>query len=165
MTIKEKAERAAAGATLDGLLKYVDKNPQENMVKLLDISEKLLGGTFPKHYIDAMREGIIKGEHERLSDAFLNRHQPSKRSDVIPPVGEHLCLSHANFLLLVNYSIRREETKPCAFSGLFLRHFPVMSSPLHVSYNGEEKEKRERGDFAYEDNSAYACIRSVVQGI
>lgn len=63
MTIKEKAERAAAGATLDGLLKYVDKSPQENMVKLLDISEKLLGGTFPKHYIDAMREGIIKGDN------------------------------------------------------------------------------------------------------
>ncbi|MBQ4266908.1 MAG: hypothetical protein IJB93_01840 [Clostridia bacterium] len=40
MTIKEKAERAAAGATLDGLLKYVDKNPQENMVKLLDISRE-----------------------------------------------------------------------------------------------------------------------------
>ena len=30
MTLKDKAERAAVSATLDTLLKYVDKNPEEN---------------------------------------------------------------------------------------------------------------------------------------
>ncbi len=63
MTIKEKAERAAVGATLDGLLKYVDKNPKENLTRLLDIAEKLLGGTFPKKYLDATREAIKDGDN------------------------------------------------------------------------------------------------------
>ena len=51
MTIKEKAERVAVGATIDGLLKYIDKNPQENLIKLIDLAEKLLGDTFPKKNI------------------------------------------------------------------------------------------------------------------
>lgn len=63
MTIKEKAERAAVGTALDGLLKYVDKNPKENLTKLLDIAEKLLAGTFPKKYLDATRAAIKDGDN------------------------------------------------------------------------------------------------------
>ncbi len=58
MTIKEKAERLAVGTAIDGLLKYVDKNPQENMIKLIDLAEKLLGDTFPKKNIEAARRII-----------------------------------------------------------------------------------------------------------
>ena len=42
MTIKDKAERLAVGATLDGILKYIDKKPKENLIRLLDVTEKLL---------------------------------------------------------------------------------------------------------------------------
>ena len=62
MTLKEKAEFKAAGVTLDTLLKYVDKKPQENMLKLLDIVEKLLGDTFPKKNLTAMKNAIKKGD-------------------------------------------------------------------------------------------------------
>ncbi len=62
MTLKEKTERKFAEVTLDKLLKYVDKNPQENLLKLLNIAEKLLGGTFPKKNLEAIRETIEKGE-------------------------------------------------------------------------------------------------------
>ena len=62
MTLKEKAEFKAAGITLDTLLKYVDKKPQENMLKLLDIVEKLLGDTFPKKNLAAMKKAIEKGD-------------------------------------------------------------------------------------------------------
>lgn len=58
MTIKEKAERAAVGATIDGLLKYIDKNPQENLTKLVNFAEKLLGDTFPKKNFEAARKII-----------------------------------------------------------------------------------------------------------
>lgn len=58
MTIKEKAERAAVGATIDGLLKYIDKNPQENLNKLVALAEKLLGDTFPKKNFEAARRII-----------------------------------------------------------------------------------------------------------
>lgn len=62
MTIKEKTERRFAAVTIDGLLKYIDKNPKENILKLLDIVEKLLGGIFPQKNLAAMRKAIEKGE-------------------------------------------------------------------------------------------------------
>lgn len=62
MNMKEKSERKAAEITLEALLKYVDKNPQDNILKLLDISEKLLGGTFPKKYLDAIKATVRSGE-------------------------------------------------------------------------------------------------------
>lgn len=62
MTNKEKAERKLAGTTLDALLKYVDKNPQKNILKLLSVVEKLSGKTFPKKNFEAMKKAIEKGE-------------------------------------------------------------------------------------------------------
>ncbi len=62
MTIKEKAERKFASATLDTLLKYVDKNPQKNIVKLLSIAERLSGGIFPKKNLEAMKKVVSEGK-------------------------------------------------------------------------------------------------------
>lgn len=58
MTAKDKVERAAAGVTIDGILKYIDRNPKENLVKLINATEKILGGTFKKEYIDGMRRAV-----------------------------------------------------------------------------------------------------------
>lgn len=63
MTTKEKIERAAVGAVLDVILKYVDKNPQKNMLTMLNVAEKLLGGIFPQKYLDATRQAIINGDN------------------------------------------------------------------------------------------------------
>ena len=62
MNMADKIERSAAGAVLDKLLKYVDKDPQGNLLKLVDVGEKLLGGTFPKHYIDSFKKAVIEGD-------------------------------------------------------------------------------------------------------
>ena len=63
MTIKDKAERLAIGAALDGILKYIDKKPKENLIRLLDITEKLLAGTFPKKNFIAARKAIEEGDN------------------------------------------------------------------------------------------------------
>ena len=63
MTIKDKAERLAVGATLDGILKYIDKKPKENLIRLLDVTEKLLAGTFPKKNFIAARKAIENGDN------------------------------------------------------------------------------------------------------
>lgn len=62
MTLKEKAERKAAEITIDQLLKYIDKNPQQNLLKLLDLAEKLLGGIFPQKMLNSVRREIEKGD-------------------------------------------------------------------------------------------------------
>lgn len=54
MNIKERAERAAVGVTIDGILKYIDKNPQQNLLNLVDKVWKLLGDTFPAKNREAM---------------------------------------------------------------------------------------------------------------
>ena len=58
MTAKEKIERAAAGVTIDKILKYIYKDPKNNLVKLLNRSEKLLGGIFPQKNLDAMKKAV-----------------------------------------------------------------------------------------------------------
>ena len=63
MTLKDKAERLAVGATLDGILKYIDKNPKDNMIKLIDVTEKLLAGTFPKKNFVAARKAVEEGDN------------------------------------------------------------------------------------------------------
>ena len=57
MTLKQKTERAAAGVAIDKLLDYVDKNPDENLLKLVDKVEKLTGDMFPKANFKKFREG------------------------------------------------------------------------------------------------------------
>lgn len=63
MTKKEQAQRKLAGMMLDKLLKYVDKNPQANLLKLISIVEKLSGGSFPEKNFKAMKNTISKGEY------------------------------------------------------------------------------------------------------
>jgi len=57
MTAKDKVQRATAGVAFDGLYKYLIKNPQENLVKLVDKVESFAGGTFPERMMKAFREG------------------------------------------------------------------------------------------------------------
>ena len=63
MTIKDKIERKAVDVALTEILKYVDKNPQENIIKLYNLGEKLLGGTFPQKYLDKVKEAIMEGNN------------------------------------------------------------------------------------------------------
>ena len=52
MTVKEKIERASAAVAFDGIYKYIKKNPEENLVKLIDLAQKLMGGAFPEKNFD-----------------------------------------------------------------------------------------------------------------
>lgn len=47
MTVKDKVQRAAAAAVLSRLIKYVRKDPDTNLVKLVDRSERFVGNIFP----------------------------------------------------------------------------------------------------------------------
>lgn len=46
--IKDRLQWASAGFALDKILKYIDKNPRENLLKLVNKAEKVSGKIFPK---------------------------------------------------------------------------------------------------------------------
>ncbi len=58
MTVKEKIERASAAVAFDGIYKYIKKNPEENLIKLIDLAQKLMGGAFPEKNFDAFRNAV-----------------------------------------------------------------------------------------------------------
>ena len=62
MKRKELLERKAAALTLDRLLKYINKNPQKNLLRLLKRTRRLLGGIFPEKNLTAMQNVIRKGK-------------------------------------------------------------------------------------------------------
>ena len=63
MTVKEKIERASAAVAFDGIYKYIKKNPEENLVKLIDLAQKLMGGAFPEKNFDAFRNAVNDKEN------------------------------------------------------------------------------------------------------
>ena len=63
MAVKHKAQRAAAGAVLDQLLKYVDKDPQGNLLKLVDKAQGIVGNLFPAKSLEGIRRGAEDPEN------------------------------------------------------------------------------------------------------
>ena len=63
MTVKDKVQRAAAAAVLSRLIKYVRKDPDTNLVKLVDRSERFVGNIFPAKNFDSFREGAKDPEN------------------------------------------------------------------------------------------------------
>lgn len=55
LSLKFKAQRAAAGVVLDQVFKYIDKDPDANLVKLADNVQKIVGNVFPAKNFDAFR--------------------------------------------------------------------------------------------------------------
>lgn len=56
--IKEKALRVVTGLVLDKTLKYIDKDPPTNIIKLVNKAEKLSGNIFPKKVFDSFRTAL-----------------------------------------------------------------------------------------------------------
>ncbi len=58
MTGKEKMQRVFASTAFDRIFKYIKKNPTENIVKMINIAQRLSGGRFPEKNFDAWREAV-----------------------------------------------------------------------------------------------------------
>jgi MoaA/NifB/PqqE/SkfB family radical SAM enzyme len=56
--VKEKFLRSGAEFTLDRMLRYIDKDPQKNIIKLADIAQKLSGNMFPTKFFDSVRTAM-----------------------------------------------------------------------------------------------------------
>ena len=72
--VKHKVERAAFGAAIDGILKYVNKDEEDRekaFLKLVDLSEKFMGNTFSKESYDAARRMIREPDSKWMQ--YVNR--------------------------------------------------------------------------------------------
>ena len=58
MSAKEKLQRNSVALAFDGIYKYIKKEPQKNLVKLINAAQKLMGGTFPEKNYDKFREAV-----------------------------------------------------------------------------------------------------------
>lgn len=58
MLLKENIQRAGVGFLLDRVLKYVDKDPKKNILKLIGLAEKIAGKTFPEKTFKGFRNAI-----------------------------------------------------------------------------------------------------------
>ena len=58
MSDSHKLQRAAVKVTLDKVMKYIDKNPQENICKMLSVAEKLTKNIFPAGNLKKMKEVV-----------------------------------------------------------------------------------------------------------
>lgn len=70
MTAKEKVQRTAASVAFDGIYKYIKKAPSENLVKLIDLAQKFIGGAFPAKNFDAFRKAV--NDPENIWYGFAN---------------------------------------------------------------------------------------------
>ena len=56
MGITQKAERAAVTAAVEGVLRYVKKDPDNALLNLVDVSEKIAGNMFSQSSYDTVRK-------------------------------------------------------------------------------------------------------------
>jgi len=63
MANKHRVQKAALGFTLDRILKYVDRNPQKNMQKLVRRIEPLFSRIFPPENFKKMLEAVSDNEN------------------------------------------------------------------------------------------------------
>ena len=59
----DKIKFSATSLALDGILKYIDKNPQDNLLKLVNKAEALTKGIFPKENFEKFRKALRDNEN------------------------------------------------------------------------------------------------------
>lgn len=63
MELKDKIQHAAAGAVVNRILKYIDKDPEKNFIKIVDAVLTLGAKVFPKKHVEAIRQGARDPEN------------------------------------------------------------------------------------------------------
>ena len=122
--VKHKVERAAFGAAIDGILKYVNKDEADRekaFLKLVDLSEKFMGDTFRKESYDAARRMIQDPDSKWMQyvNRILNEVDPHviKMSALVSMAQMHSCLQAKAS------SLRSSGSRIC--SARTISHIPI----------------------------------------
>ena len=88
MSLKKKAVTSFASVTLDGLFRYIDKDPERNLVKLLEHAQKIFGNKmFPAENFEKLKKGAADPNniYTRLAKGML--------SDIDRGILKHMLIS------------------------------------------------------------------------
>ena len=88
MSVKKSAVKTFASVSLDGIFKYIDKDPERNLVKLLEGAQKIFGDKmFPAENFEKMKRGAADPNniYTRLAKGML--------SDIDRGLLKHMLLS------------------------------------------------------------------------
>ena len=55
MDVKHAAARKSFELAFSGVYKYINKNKEENLVKLMNLANKIAGKNFPQYFWDDLR--------------------------------------------------------------------------------------------------------------
>lgn len=91
MAIKHRPQRAAASILLDRALKYIDKDPEKNMLKLIEKAEKVTRGVFDEKYFTLLKEGVTDRDnvYRQLALSILSDVDRSDIKTMILALGLH----------------------------------------------------------------------------
>ena len=121
-----KVQRAAIAVALDGILKYVYKDPYPNLVKLADRVGALFGGIFPSENFKKMKAAAAD------PDNVWTRYAVSLLRDVDPRVARQMLLSlgvtPAFTALKRSVRFAKSCTATCRSSSCSTRQAPATSS-------------------------------------
>lgn len=63
MNVIEKIQWSAANIALDRILRYIEKEPQKNLLKLLNLAQKITGKLFPASAFEKGREALADSDN------------------------------------------------------------------------------------------------------
>ena len=91
MAINHRAQHESLSRLLDMVLKYVDRDPGENLGKLVNKAEKMFKNMFPAKNFDVIRNGINDPEnvYRRLALSVLNDVEREDIKTMLLAVGLH----------------------------------------------------------------------------
>ena len=67
MSLSHSAARLAYSAAIDSALKYIGKDRDKNLIKLVDLTEKYMGDNFKQSTYDTIRNTITNKDSKCLS--------------------------------------------------------------------------------------------------
>ena len=79
MSLSHSATRLAYSAAIDSALKYIGKDRDKNLIKLVDLTEKYMGDNFKQSTYDAIRKTITNKDSKWLKyiDKLLTELSPN----------------------------------------------------------------------------------------
>lgn len=89
MSAKEKLQRASAGLAFDNIYKYIKKDPQTNLLKLISLARRMMGGSFPEKNFDAFKAAVCDDSNvwNAFATGIINECDPGVVKNLLLALG------------------------------------------------------------------------------